>query len=128
MTIKIYNHPDLIHAQDVKEICSPLEHLNITYFAHVHIDKDRKFSSISNNPDFHEHYIKKEYYNADIHMSSDSNLGNYIIWDAIDCHGESAQMNKEAEEFGIRHSFTIVNKKNAGKSYYHFSTNTPEKQ
>ena len=120
-------HPVLTNSQDIKDICQPLETLNITYFAHIQVDHQGLFSAISNNPAFHNHYINNEYYNADIHLASEADLGKYIVWDAIDCHGQSEKMNKEAEAFGIQHTFTIVEKNNKGKHYYHFSTNVTNK-
>lgn len=127
MITKSHDHPVLTYAQDIKAICRPLEHLNITYFAHVLIDKERKFSAISNNPKFHVYYIENSYYNADIHMAKNDDLGKYVLWDSLECSGKSQQMNKDAEEFNIRHSFTIIDVNNEGKNYYHFSTHLPGK-
>lgn len=125
MIDKITNHPAVQNAQDISDICSPLKQLDISYFCHVRIDKDKNFSALSNNPGFHEHYLKHKYHNADIHLSDSNALGNTIIWDLIDCDGQSLKMNKEAEEFGIRHTFTIVDKNKSNNDYYHFSTHIP---
>ena len=122
MPCKLKEHPVLTEAEDIKIICQPLEHLNISYFAHVRIDSEGKFSALSNNPEFHEHYIKNQYYNADIHMANQKETGKYILWDAISCEGESQKMNEEAEAFGFRHTFTIVEKIRKNTEYYHFST------
>lgn len=122
MRDKIKKHPALLYTQDIKDICKPLEHLNISYFSHVHVDINGKFSAISNNPLFHEHYLRKQYYNADIHMAQCDNLGKYVIWDHMKCSGQSEKLNQEASEFGVKHSFTLLEKNKDGNNYYHFAT------
>lgn len=116
------NHPAIENAQDVSDICSPLKQLNISYFCHVRIDKNQHFTALSNHPLFHEHYLTNKYYNADIHLADNNSFGNHIVWDFIACSGQSQKMNKEAEEFGINHTFTILDKNKLGSNYYHFST------
>src|SRR4051794_30499128 len=93
---KISQHPNLIHAHDLRELCRPLENLNITYFTHAHVDNNGQFSALTNNPRFSEHYLRNQYYNADIHLAQTSELGNYVIWDAIERYGLSAKMHQEA--------------------------------
>ena len=126
MLKKILQHPVLQHSQDISDLCQPLRSLQITYFCHVRIDAKDNFSAISNHPEFHKHYLQHNYHNVDIHMAN-TELGKWVIWDAIDCCGESEKMNKESEEFGIYHTFTIIEKNRANKSYYHFSTDKPGK-
>lgn len=119
---KSEKHPALMEAEAVKIICSPLMHLNISYFCHVRIDGEGRFSAISNNPQFHEHYIENRYYNADIHLATREDMGKYIVWDSLSCDGESEKMNREAEAFGVRHTFTITERNGKNRDYYHFST------
>ena len=125
--IKIYDHPALIHAHDVSDICRPLHLLNISSFSHVRIDNEGKFCGISNNPDFHVHYVKNHYYNADIHLARNNELGKFILWDALSCTGDTEQMNQDAVDFGVQHTFTIIDKNVTGKNYYHFSTHLHDK-
>lgn len=119
-------HPTLIYAEDIKAICKPLQLLEISTFSHVRIDGEGKFAAISNNPAFHEHYIQNQYYNADIHMANQIEMGKYVLWDAIACDGKTDKLNKEAEDFGVKHSFTIIEKNGKNKDYYHFSTHTDD--
>jgi DNA-binding CsgD family transcriptional regulator len=124
--ININQHPVLLHASDIKEICRPLIKLNISYFSHVNIDQSGQFSAVSNHPEFHKHYLEQGYYHADIHLSEISMSTNYVIWDALECSGTSEQMNQEADELGIRHSFTIIDKNSTGHNFYHYSTHIKE--
>ncbi len=119
----ILKHPALIHSQDMETICRPLNHLGITYFAHVTVTKQGVFSGISNNAKFAEHYLRNKYYNADIHLSKKNNLGNYIIWDSLERVGQSQKMHSEAAQFGVQHTFTIVERKHLQSHFYHFATN-----
>lgn len=119
---KVYKHPMFSAAEDIKEICKPLHALNITYFSHVNIDNQKKFSAIANNPSFAEHYLKNKYYNADIHLSNEKEFGKIILWDSLEKTGETEKMDLESQEFGIRHTFTLVEKNKTGSNYYHFST------
>jgi len=49
---KISNHPTLLYSQEISDICRPLKKLKITYFAHVRITNEKKFSGIASNPLF----------------------------------------------------------------------------
>ncbi|MBS0350133.1 MAG: hypothetical protein JSR33_02915 [Proteobacteria bacterium] len=118
----ILNHPALIHSQDMETICRPLTTLGITYFAHVNVTKQGHFSGISNNAKFAEHYLKNKYYNADIHLAKKHNLGCYILWDSLERIGLSEKMHTEAAQFGVRHTFTIIEKKHLHSNFYHFAT------
>lgn len=120
----IKSHPALNFAQDIADICQPLKQLNISYFSHVHIDNTNKFSTLNNNPNFIAHYLNNKYYNVDIHMAEPGLLGDYIVWDAIECDGQTAKMDEESVAFGIKHTFTIIEKNNTGHHYYHFANNS----
>jgi DNA-binding CsgD family transcriptional regulator len=123
MTKISQSHPALSFASDIADICKPLEYLNINYFTHVVVDNNNQFSGIGNNPAFSEHYIKNEYYNADIHLAKVKDLGRYVFWDALDCHNKTNKMKEEAIQFGVDHSFTIIDEDGSNKNYYHFASN-----
>lgn len=118
----IKEHPAFTQADAIADICRPLEKLNITYFSHVHINRNREFFALANNPLFGEHYLKNKYYNADIHLANVSDLGKYIIWDALPKCGETEKMDRESLAFGIRHTFTIVDQNEKGSHFYHYAT------
>ncbi len=122
----INKHPVLLHASDIEDICRPLSKLNISYFAHVNIDKAGQFSAVSNHPEFHKHYLQQGYHHADIHLANSVLTAKYIIWDSLVCSGESEQMNQDAEALNIRHTFTIIDKNATGDNFYHFSTHIKE--
>ena len=117
----ISQHPIFNHANEIKDICKPLEKLSINYFAHVRVDNENNFSVLANNTGFLEHYLRNEYYNADIHLADNSKFGNYVIWDAIERYGQSEKMHREAAQFGVQHTFTIIEKNQNSNDYYHFA-------
>ncbi|HLB42186.1 MAG TPA: LuxR C-terminal-related transcriptional regulator [Gammaproteobacteria bacterium] len=123
MTYNIGNHPSLRYTREVYDICRPLQVLNITYFAHVNIDKNGQFSALSNNPQFIEHYLKNKYYNCDIHMAKNHKSNSYILWDNIELTGESLKLHLESFAFGVQHTFTIIEASNGECNYYHFANN-----
>lgn len=119
---KIKKHPSLCYVEDIADICRPITQLDISYFAHVHIDNTSQFSALSNHPQFTEHYLKNHYYNADIHLVENKQVFNYVIWDALEFAKASKALNNEAVEFGIRHGFTIMKQGTQGCDFYHFAT------
>ena len=123
---KINYHPTLEQAPDIKALCQPLLKFDINYFTHVNIDEHNKFAAISNHPEFHKLYLKKAYYHADIHLADVVEKSKYVIWDTMEYQGESLQMHEDAEAFGIRHTFTIIDKSANDHNYYHFSTSNKD--
>lgn len=124
MNPTISKHPILQYANDISDICKPLEKFGITYFAHVNIDNNKQFSAISSSPGFSEHYLRNKYYNADIHMANSHQISQFVIWDAIERRGMSEKMHLEAASFGVQHTFTIIEKSSQGTDYYHFANNS----
>jgi DNA-binding CsgD family transcriptional regulator len=117
-------HPALALQDDIKELCKLLECLNINYFAHVNVDEHGRFSGLNNNPEFLECYIRNKYYNADIHLAQDKNIGKYILWDALDdLGGQTNSLDEDAAGHGVEHVFTIVEKGQDEKNFYHFGSN-----
>lgn len=123
MTNKISHHPVFLNAADFTDICQPLQKLGISYFGHAFIDHQGSFAATNNNAAFFEHYLKNQYYYADIHMAEDNTLNHqYIIWDDIQLSGESEKMDMEGMEFGVKHTFTIIEKETNGTHYFHFAS------
>ena len=125
MNKTIENHPTIQNANEIADICRPLKMLGITYFCHVMI-KDNQFLALANNPAFHRHYLSNKYYNADIHMAQNELSQQFIVWDAIECRGVSRKMDEAAQQFGVKHTFTITEKNPAGNQYYHFATDVTD--
>lgn len=121
---KIQLHPTLNFVEDIQVICRPLKMLGITYFAHVKVIGN-KFSAISNNPAFIEHYLQQHYYNVDIHTANSTYLGPYVLWDGITRYGLSEKMHIEAGQFGVLHTFSIIEKEDHVYQFFHFATNKP---
>jgi DNA-binding CsgD family transcriptional regulator len=124
MQHQIKNHPVLLHAQDFIDLCSPLQKINITTFSHARFNQQNEFSLLSNNPDFLINYTDKKYYNVDIH----TNIGNFqdmkfLMWDLIECEGQTHNMLKDASELNFKHIFTIAEYNEQGSDFYHFGTN-----
>ena len=122
MSNKIENHPSLIYAAEIAEICKGLKHLNITYFAHTKVTAEG-LSAITNNPGFCEHYFKNHYYNFDINQAKKGLIKKYFLWDSIERRGQTAKMHEEAGGFGVKHTFTILEKCGNERNYYHFANN-----
>lgn len=121
MTDLISQHPLIVYSEEIAAICNPLKKLNITYFSHVR-KQGKDFSALGMNPGFIEHYLRNQYYNVDIHTAKESNMGDIVVWDAIDLLGKSAQMHHEAAMHGNRHTFTLREHHNGVSDYYHFAT------
>jgi DNA-binding CsgD family transcriptional regulator len=119
---KISAHPAIIHRDRITTICKPLQRLNISYFSHVRINKKGDLSILSNKPDFMAHYLENKYYNADIHLAEKKLIGNHVVWDSLDRHGKTKQMEFEAAQLGVQHTFSIIEHSQQGEDYYHFST------
>lgn len=127
MKNKILHHPALRYASDIAEICKPLNKLQISYFGHAFVDTDGRLAALGVNPKFFEHYFTNEYQNADIHMAKDNKFGGHIIWDEIERCGRSLKMHSEAAQFGVQHTFTIIEKDKNGSHYYHFANDSTSK-
>lgn len=129
MTNKLLTHPSITHAQDLAEICKPLSIFNITSFANARIDSQGGFSSLCNQPDYLLHYIAKGYHYADVSARKNKfDLGNYLIWDLMECYAETEKMLNDAAEFHYRHIFTIIKPGENHTDFYHFGThlNSPK--
>lgn len=123
MRLRIDSHPNQLYASEMAELCRSLEKLKISYFAKVRVDKEGRFSFLNNNPEFTQYYFNNKYYNADIHMAKTVDLGKYVLWDDLKLNGSSEKLFREAREFGVDHTFTIIETNNDAKNYYHFSSN-----
>lgn len=118
---KISQHPSILYANDLEQICQPLKSLGIEYFSHVMIDKSGRFSAIGMNPEFVQHYYEKQYYNLDIHRLYPNHEG-YIFWDMVECDPHLNNLYEDFKCFSLGHSFTIVRHDIDGsKHYYDFS-------
>lgn len=124
---KYKNHACIKYADEIKNICQPLNQIDITYFAHVYFDGHESIAGINNNPYFFEHYLNQRYFNADIHLAKSNNFDNYIVFDSIELAKESRKINEEAKAFGIQNLFTIIENDTQGKHYYHFANNSSRK-
>jgi len=120
-TKKIANHPSLLFAEDLREICAPLKTLNITYFSHVQIDAEGRFAALGMQPEFAKLYFEKQYYNFDIHMAQLRQPEQYILWDDIELSKETKQLNEDFLSFDLDHTFTISQQNEQRKDYFHFS-------
>lgn len=125
---KILKHPTLNFAQEIKAICSPLQKFQISYFAQARINKEKEFACLTTGPEFLQHYLKNNYYNADIHLASKEQFGQFVIWDAIERVGLSDKMHTEAGQFGVKHTFTIIEKYTSHTDYFHFATDISDKK
>lgn len=122
MHANIKKHPALIATDCIKNLCSPLKKLNISYFAHVNINQAGEFAAVSSNPAFSEHYLLNKYYNFDIHLADTKRFGQFILWDEIERRAETETMHTEAAQFGVKHTFTVIKEGKDSQDFYHFAT------
>ncbi len=126
MNDALFKNPTFTLANDISAICQPLNHLKINTFSHAKVDHNRDFSFICNNPGFIELYFQKRYFNYDIHTDV-NRFGRYVIWDDIPRAGKTLEMEFDVMPFGIRHTFTIIEKNQTGVDFYHFSSSVESK-
>lgn len=119
---KIKSYPPLTYAEDLSQICRPIEKLGIQYFAHVQIDQDNQFSAIGMKPEFARLYLEKSYYNYDIHQAKNHAERSYILWDIVELDKQSLALKEDCQGHNIHHLFTIVQQGTKNKEYFHFAT------
>lgn len=112
---RLQNHPIVTQEQEIKNLCKPLELLNISTFTHLRIDSEQKLTGLSNHPKCWLNYIEKNYSAADPQVlikPETFDVGQYLAWDAIQCRGKALEMFTEnAINFDFKHVFTIIKKK-----------------
>lgn len=118
---KIVNHPSLIKAADIEQLCKPLAKLDIHYFAHVNIDAQNQFSAIGTEPEFVKCYFEKKYYHYDIHLADLLTKQKYILWDGMNIQGKTREMEDYFNSLGLGHTFTIIRKTSEELNCYHFA-------
>jgi DNA-binding CsgD family transcriptional regulator len=120
---KIMSHPSVSCANDLIEICRPLEKLyGIDYFSHVNVDRDGYVSGVGKNPEFAEHYLKSGYHSCDSHLSKIDNDIEFIIQDSVHHYGKTEKLFIDCKNFGLHHIFTILHRETDSISAYHFAT------
>lgn len=118
-------HPAFTHAPDLKNLCTPLAALDITTFSHLRIFKNNQLTILCNHPQFLLNYLDKKHYTADPCVSIKSELtdiGEYVIWDSLNCGGKTAKILEDAASFNFKHAFTIIKKQRLFTDFYHFGT------
>lgn len=116
-------HPSLTHADDLIDICKPLERfMKINYFAHVNIDSKNNFTSLGKSPKFAEHYYRKGYYNVDVHLNDNQAKEEYVVQDTVLHHGSTDELFKDCAEFKINNIFTILQRKENSIDAFHFAS------
>lgn len=113
------------NAQELLELCRPLTELNISTFSHIRSFHNNQFNVLCNNSKFLANYFKKEYYNADpcVQIKAESSpIGQFLVWDVIKTHGQTAAMLQDSADFDFKHVFTIIKNKPDCTEFYHFGT------
>lgn len=122
---KFKKHPILLYAEELKNLCKPLEILNITTFTHLQVDLNNRLAGLSNHPDCWVNYVNNSYFDADplVAIKPETiDIGQYLVWDAVECRGQVAAMLQDAADFNFRHVFTIIKKQVNLVNYYSFGT------
>ncbi|KTC84663.1 helix-turn-helix transcriptional regulator [Legionella drozanskii] len=125
MIEQFQNHPSILHTTEINLLCEPLNLLDITRFSHLRVFKNNQLTVQCNQPQFLQNYLDKKYYAADpcVNINPEStDLGEYLIWDAVDCSGKTAEMLADSAAFDFKHVFTIIKKQANYTDFYHFGT------
>ncbi|MCC5014692.1 MULTISPECIES: helix-turn-helix transcriptional regulator [unclassified Legionella] len=122
---ELQRHPTLLYTEELKNLCKPLESIDITTFSHVRVYNDQRLTVLCNHPDFMINYAKRKYYDADpcINIKPETiDFGQYLVWDAVECYGKTAAMMQDAADFDFKHIFTIIKSQTEFTDFYHFGT------
>ena len=122
---KLQNHPTLLQTQDLHDLCKPLSFLGVTTFAHLKISPEHQLSVLCNHPTSLINYVHKKYYEADpcVNIKPETtDIGQYLVWDAVQCQGQTADMLADSTSLDYRHVFTIIKKDADISHFYHFGT------
>lgn len=125
MLKQFHHHPSILHTTEINHLCEPLTLLDITSFSHLRVFKNNQLTVLCNQSQFLLNYLDKKYYAADpcVNINPESTeLGEYLIWDAVDCSGQTAQMLADSAAFDFKHVFTIIKKQANYRDFYHFGT------
>lgn len=125
MLEQFHNHPSILYTTEINHFCEPLNLLDITSFSHLRVFKNNQLTVLCNHPQFLLNYLNKKYYAADpcVNINPESTeLGEYLIWDTVDCSGKTAEMLADSASFDFKHVFTIIKKQAKHTDFYHFGT------
>lgn len=116
------NHPTVTQISSLKSICQPLkERFDISYFAHVNVDKKHNLSCLSTDPDYVHYYMSNAYCNYDVHLLDGPLEEELVLHDTVEKHGESARMFKDAHDHKIRNIFSIIHRTENATEAFHFA-------
>src|SRR5204862_596476 len=118
--VKIENHPAVNNAVHLRTMSRPLNKIGITYFSHVRQYGDGRFAGLASSPEFTAHYLENQYYNVDLHTVNNK-YGDIVIWDHLERVGLSKKMHDEASAFGVKHTFSIIEKNPTYTDVFHFA-------
>lgn len=122
---KLRRHPTLLRVHDLNDLCKPLAHLEITTFSHLKVSQGNQLAVLCNHPRSLANYVQKKYYEADpcVNIKLEStDIGQYLVWDAVECRGKTAEMLADSASLDYRHVFTIIKKEADVSHFYHFGT------
>ncbi len=116
-------HPTFCHADEMNHLCKPLTAFGISSFANARVNTRGEFSTVCNRPDYMRHYLEKKHHQADISAKPVSfDAGQYVMWDMLECQGQTADMLRDANSFDYKHIFTMIKLSETHTNYYHFGT------
>ncbi|GJM05126.1 MAG: hypothetical protein DHS20C09_11170 [marine bacterium B5-7] len=118
----VKQHPTVTMANDMAEICRPLEKLGIVYFSQVNIEEN-KLSCLALNPAFFKLYFEKGYHHYDLHKleSKEEPKKQLILWDTIERRDQTEALHKDFMSFDQGHTFSIIyNHDASNRECYHF--------
>ncbi len=114
-------HPSLIHADTLQQVIAPLKRLGISYFSHARVYASGMVGGHGSHPEFLRFYYENGYHHNDLHLAEPDKGQSYILWDIVEHYGKTAELYKIGADFGVYHTFTIIQSEQEQKNYYHFA-------
>lgn len=120
---KVRMHPGIMFANQVVDICKPLEKIDVDFFAHVRTIEDGSLSMLCNRPDIAIACAESQlYHNAKYTKHPRYYTSGFYLWNN-DIRTEHEEMHSQLlQTLGISNGMTIIRKEATHCDFFHFAT------
>lgn len=106
--LDLKNHFSLLSANEVNEICKPLQDIGVTYFNYLKIYKDGSRELLTNNAPWIDHFYRNALYLTSGVVSIEHFLPKgYFLWSELDLNDPAYSQGQESFNIGNGVSFVI---------------------
>lgn len=125
--INLQHHFSLNSANEVKQLCSPLSSLGVTYFNYLKIYPDGSRELLTTNASWIEHFYSNALY-ASVGAIDIEHLlpKGYFLWSEL--NGDDPIYNEGREFFNIDNGVSFVNRRKDATYLYIFASNRENHQ